>query len=687
MDQSFTILPVLVFIALAISILLLYRALKQRNMNRRSVGLYNALIDQSKDPVFIINPGGKIIFVNEPFSAWIGCRRSELIGRSIYLFTEYLHNEAIDEAMRGGHQWAGTVTRKLKDGSTRTAYLLLHPIKDDAGVPGEYAGIHLDITEHTLSSDDTRYEELLRNLPDGVVVLQRERIVFANPTAVKILGYESENELTDVLFTSFVASQSRSFAGEIYEKGMAGEVPIAGNDIKFLTKTNETVDLEVNSMHLRWNREPAVLLSLRDVADRKKAEREQAQWLWEQELLNSVERQLLSTVDLPKVLDMIVHHARLLVRADIAAVLTIDPEKGSYRWLAMKGNSGPYPTAFLPLSQAAKEFYHESEPRIIQDLTSPSLRAHIDFPLFHEERIATVVQYPLMRGSIVFGHLTLGYRKHYELAERLLKLIQSFNERATVAILNAELYDQLRQRTKTLQQLYETRMQAQEEERRRIAAELHDSLGQLLSSIRLHIEILQDTENADIQSDEEHMKEIRSLLDNAITEARNISYDLRPSILDDFGLIPALEVLCEKFSARTGMNVSFHSHNLEARLKIQLETALYRIAQEALNNVQKHAAATQVNVQIIRTPTTVNLVIEDDGTGFDPRRVGDPHCVGIDEQAVAGMGLVSMRERTAYFNGTFTVDSTPGKGTDIIVEIPLSGEVVHGKEDTDSLSR
>ncbi len=674
------------FIGLAAAIAVLYYAIKQRDDNNRAIQLYAHHTDQSSDPTFIINPGGKIVYVNDAFAKWLGVQSRDLYGRSIFLYTTYMQENSIEQAMKKGKSWAGAILQKQKDGTSLPAYLQLYPIFGKADTVKEYVGIQLDMRNHTMTSGDVRFETAVNNFPDGILILQADRIVYANTTAVSMLGYASYDDLTRVHFASFVAPQSRTFAEELYTKRLKGEETLSNYDMKFLTKENEPIDLEVNSSRLIWNREPAVLLAIRDVAERKATEREQAQWLWQQEMLNKVERQLVSTVDLSEVLNMIVYHARLLMRADIAAVLTIDPEKATYRWLAMRGNEKEFATTFMHLSPKAKEFYHESEPRIIHDLNDESVYTADDFPFFSDENIVTIIQYPLMRGSIVFGHLTIGYKEQYEFSDRLLKLLQSFTERATVAIMNAELYDQLRQQTKNLQQLFETRMQAQEEERRRIAAELHDSLGQLLTSVKLHIEVLQDSDIFERSAEKEQMAEIRALLDNAITEARNISYDLRPSILDDFGLIPALEVLCDKFSMRSGIKVSFQSHNLEARLKGQLETALYRITQEALTNVQKHAGATEVNVQVIRTPKTINLVIEDNGKGFDPEKVGHERSGDDNGNVVPGMGLVSMRERTAHFNGTFTVDSTSGKGTDIVVEIPLSGVIEYAKENTDSIS-
>jgi PAS domain S-box-containing protein len=542
------------------------------------------------------------------------------------------------------------------------------------------------LTARRRSARDNRAAEpsadTIALLPDGVAVLQNEHIVYANPAALALLGYDAPEDLAPVRFTDCVAPESRSFAGEIYARGLSEQYAVRNYDLRFQMKNGGAVDAEISTSAIEWQGAPAVLCSMRDVGERKLNEREQALWLWEQDLLNRVERRLISTVDLQKVLDMIVEHAQRLTRADLAAVLTIDPEKQTCRWLAMKGNRDPFPADFSPLGVTAKLFYHESELRAIDDIVNDQRYRASDFELFVDERIVTVLQVPLVRGSIVFGHLAVGYRSQYELTDRMMRIISSYTDRATVAILNAELYDQLRKQTKNLQHMYETRMQVQEEERRRIATELHDSLGQLLTSIKLHLELLGDSNGFDKNEEKAQVDEIRSLLDTAIDEARNISYDLRPSILDDFGLIPALEVLCEKFTARTGIPAAFRSHNCDRRLEGRIETMLYRIAQEALNNVQKHAGASEVSVQMIRTPSTINLVIEDNGKGFVPGAVAE-----IEEPGAAGrrpgMGLAGMQERAARFDGTMTVDSTPGKGTDIIIEVPLN-DASHEKNSGDT---
>jgi two-component system sensor histidine kinase DegS len=157
-----------------------------------------------------------------------------------------------------------------------------------------------------------------------------------------------------------------------------------------------------------------------------------------------------------------------------------------------------------------------------------------------------------------------------------------------------------------------------------------------------------------------------------MAEAREISYNLMPSVLVDFGLGPALQFLGEQFQKRNELSVQVHMRGVEGRLDSAIEVGLYRIAQEALNNIAKHAEAHEVNVQLIGDSQAIRLIIDDDGKGFQVRRFDQR------SEQRRGMGLVGMRERAASFNGLFVLDSRPGRGTEIIVEIPRSTEKSNG---------
>jgi two-component system sensor histidine kinase DegS len=164
------------------------------------------------------------------------------------------------------------------------------------------------------------------------------------------------------------------------------------------------------------------------------------------------------------------------------------------------------------------------------------------------------------------------------------------------------------------------------------------------------------------------MDDISSLIDTAMIEIKEISYKLKPRILDDFGLVPSLKQLCSEVSARSGIKGMFQAVKFNGRLDSGLETGLYRIAQEALNNIVKHSHAAEFSLQLVKHPSILRMMVEDDGVGFDSDNIRE------DKAKQNCMGLVNMSERVHSFNGRLTVDSQKGRGTEIIVEIPLGDE-------------
>ena len=214
-----------------------------------------------------------------------------------------------------------------------------------------------------------------------------------------------------------------------------------------------------------------------------------------------------------------------------------------------------------------------------------------------------------------------------------------------------------------LKQLTQRILDTQEEERGRVARELHDSISQLLVGIRYKLELARRLTARGDASAEAAVDGAITGLQGALTEVRRISHDLRPGVLDDLGLGPALKSLCETFEARTGLQVEFHTAVFRNRLDIEAKTALYRIAQEALTNVERHAGATRVRVSLLGHRRGATMRIEDDGCGL-PRR---------DNATGSGMGLRNMAERIEQLHGSLTLTSGPG-GHGMVVEatVPLT---------------
>ncbi|MBI4271456.1 MAG: HAMP domain-containing protein [Candidatus Rokubacteria bacterium] len=224
--------------------------------------------------------------------------------------------------------------------------------------------------------------------------------------------------------------------------------------------------------------------------------------------------------------------------------------------------------------------------------------------------------------------------------------------------------DELRRRDEARGRLLDQIITAQEEERRRIARELHDETGQSLTSLALGLASI--TQSRDLDAVHARAGELRALAVRTLDEVHNLSRGLRPSILDDLGLVPALERHLEEYETTRGLTVDLHARGLERRLPGPVEIAVYRIVQEALTNVAKHAEARAVSVLLERRDDSVRVIVEDDGHGFDAREVlasGDPD---------RRLGLHGMLERALLLGGSLTVESTPGRGTSVFASIPLA---------------
>jgi PAS domain S-box-containing protein len=204
---------------------------------------------------------------------------------------------------------------------------------------------------------------------------------------------------------------------------------------------------------------------------------------------------------------------------------------------------------------------------------------------------------------------------------------------------------------------------AQEDERRRIARELHDHMGQHLAVLGLGLKLIKDA-TPDTAPTRDRLTQLLSLTDQIGREVHEVALQLRPTALDDLGLLAALANYTEVWSERWKIEADFHAAGLDGeRLPAAVETALYRVVQEALTNIRKHASAQSVSVVLQWSPGQMSAFVEDDGQGFDP------------EAALVGgsrLGVLGMRERMALVGGSLAIESTPGEGTTVIARIPLA---------------
>jgi len=225
-----------------------------------------------------------------------------------------------------------------------------------------------------------------------------------------------------------------------------------------------------------------------------------------------------------------------------------------------------------------------------------------------------------------------------------------------------EKYDESLQAQRELKELSKRLVQAEERERRAISRELHDEVGQSLSALLVDVENLTEMSREGVFR--QGLQKIKTLAENCVNEVRNMALLLRPSMLDDLGLVAALDWQAREVSKRTGMLVDTVDENVSENLPEEHKTCVYRIVQEALNNCSKHAYAKNVRVVVRQEPNRLRVSIEDDGKGFNSSRV-------------RGLGLVGMNERVSQLGGVLNVDSDPARGTRLRVDLPLPNASAH----------
>jgi signal transduction histidine kinase len=373
------------------------------------------------------------------------------------------------------------------------------------------------------------------------------------------------------------------------------------------------------------------------------------EWARQLETLNEITAAMLSEVEPKKVLGLVVRRLRELVDARLVAVFLPGGE-GSLELAAADGESADELIGFrldTDRSKMGRAVTQGTSLRVDSLLDDPE----VDPELTRRVNARAGLWIPLLARRKSIGVLMALDRLEYDprFSDAEVRVAETFADRAAVAV-------DLSQRVArdTVKRIVET----QELERGRLARELHDETAQALTSILLGLKRIEDV--AANEAVRAALEELRGAVVAALQDVRRHAVELRPRALDDFGLVAALERLTSGLAEQTGLAIELESRLPDERLPEEIETVLYRVVQEALNNVVKHAEARHVSVVLGHKDASVTAVIEDDGRGFSPAEGSD-----------RGVGLLGMRERIALVDGRLTVESTQGTGTTLVVEVPL----------------
>ena len=281
--------------------------------------------------------------------------------------------------------------------------------------------------------------------------------------------------------------------------------------------------------------------------------------------------------------------------------------------------------------------------------------------IFAGKHLGSIAFFPLRYGKEQAGILIVAGDEPGSFSKERLLLLQSYGNLAAIAIQNTWLFDQVRMGNEQLHALSHRLMEVQEAERMHLSRELHDESGQALAGLMMNLGLLErDAESPELVRS--HAAELKRIASEVLENLHSLAVKLRPASLDHLGLVTALQQYIQEFNRQYHLDVQFETVGIdESRLSVELESALFRIVQESLTNVALHAHATQVDVLLNRRNRIVVLTVEDNGIGFNPKQP-------VDE---ARLGLFGMRERVEMLSGKLIVESSPGKGTVISVEVPI----------------
>jgi signal transduction histidine kinase len=289
----------------------------------------------------------------------------------------------------------------------------------------------------------------------------------------------------------------------------------------------------------------------------------------------------------------------------------------------------------------------------------------------HYESPTLIIALPLRADDYIIGSLVLVNRlaNPFPLSATDLSLMVGIAQQLGLSVENALLHRQARSREKMLAELLQAVVDAQESERQRIARELHDATGQSLTAIALGLrgvetQLAYPMREHEITRIQAQLVELQSFSSGALQELRRVIADLRPSQLDELGLAAAIRWYTQSSQRQGGAACRLRFQGDEENLSAGYKTLLFRIAQEALVNIAKHADAAEITVTLDMEPSEVRLVVEDDGRGFDVAQV--------EEGSRSGWGLAGIRERTLLLGGTCLIESTPGRGTRVTICAPIS---------------
>ena len=624
---------------------------------------FRLLAEKANDMICLHEPDGRYSYVSPSSKRLLGYTPNELLRTEPYeLFhpddARRIRSEAHTRVLEG--QGASTTYRIRKRSGEYTWFeTLTEPILDEEGNVVRLQTSSRDVSdrkraEEALRQSEQLYRAVVEQSAENIFTVDAgtKRILEANAALHRSLGYAAD-ELQKLTLYDIVAHHPEGIDNNIRQ--ILERKRYSVGERQYRRKDGSLIDVEVGVSVIPYGDGQAMCVVAHDITERNRAEADLRRSLSTLLALREAGQVLGSTLRSEEIVSRLLEIMRG-VAGLTAAVISRPREEGDLRVWRSDGLEDLWPRIrFSPEAEGARqEVLACQEQRLIR-LRNP------EYP--GDERLVTLYL-PLKIKNRVAGVLE-AYGSESLAQGDTADVLSSLSSQAASALENAQLYEELADRERALQDLIGKLLGSQEEERRRVAYEVHDGLAQVAAAAHQHLQAFARRHPPEAEKGREDLQRILKLVRGTVSDARRIIANLRPTTLDDLGLAATLSLEVERLREE-GYQVDDEQTLGEERLPETVEIALYRIAQEALTNMRKHARARQVRIESRRERGEVRLVVADDGEGFDP--AAPPLERGPGER----VGLVGMQERIGALGGTLKIESLPGAGTSVTATIPLA---------------
>ncbi len=536
-----------------------------------------------------------------------------------------------------------------------------------------FATIEIALIRHQLESKLQQSRQWLNttltSIGDGVIATDEQGLVrFINPIAMEHTGWLHIDAIGKLLSDVFSLVDENSH-DPIDILGIQNKLPRMNSKKGFegllLPRNGVAVPVEANLTSIKDGKGKiyGMVLVFRNVTQQRGAMQEIKRQADRAEALMQVASQLNSQLELETVLNTICEITNRTLKASGTMVVLQGTQKETFQVMAAISEDPALKAYRGTRFEIPKEVFRallsrENPVVVIQNVQDYPALPYLE--LFKKVDIKTLAIAALFHGNDLIGALISAFtHKSKFLPEDEVTLLRGLADQASSAIENAELFEQVRAGRERQRKLAKSLVDIQEAERRHIAKELHDQLGQVLTGLQF---MLESTKNQASGTQRSNLEEIQNAVSDIIRQVREMSLNLRPSMLDDMGLLPTLHWHIDRYTSQTGIRVNFRCDEFPERFPLETETAAYRIIQEALTNVARHAQVKEVFVGLVAQEKTLWVEVLDKGKGFD--------AAAVLERPSSGLG--GMRERASLIGGYLVVESFINQGSQIVAALPAT---------------